>query len=383
MPLINAVEKQVFDSLNKAGRILIVLPQTPNGDALGAGLAFFRFLKKLDKQAEIVCAAEDVSNFSFLPEIGMVKKELEVFQSFVVSLDTARTPLDELSYETKPDRVDIFLKPKKGKYSEADISFRSAQFPYDLIITLDTPTLESLGTIYEKNTDLFFETTVINIDHHPNNQNYGEINLVDLTATSTSEILAGLIEDFEENLIDEIIATNLLTGIVVETNSFQHVKTTPQAFLRASSLIAKGGAHQQIIRELYKTKNISLLKLWGRALARIKEIKELGLTYSLINYSDFQKSGSVPADVLGVMKELISNLSGRKIILLLAEVSEKNVVSYFFLHPSLKAQVIASALGGQMLNGALGTFKITGDDLLEVEKQVLERLQRIKPQLET
>ena len=72
------------------------------------------------------------------------------------------------------------------------------------------------------------------------------------------------------------------------------------------------------------------------------------------------------------MKELISNLSGRKIILLLAEVSEKNVVSYFYLHPSLKAQVIASALGGQMLNGYMGTFKSTGAELLEVEKQVLE-----------
>lgn len=299
-----------------------------------------------------------------------------------MSLKTTTAELDELSYEVKEDRVDIFLKPKKGKFSQNDVSFRNAKFPYDLVVTLDTPSLEHLGEVYEKNRDLFFETPVINLDHHPNNEHYGEINLVDLTATSTSEIFAVLIENFEASLIDEPIATNLLTGIIVETNSFQHVKTTPRAFLKASNLVAQGGRHQDIIRELYKTKNISLLKLWGRALARLKEVPELGLTYSLVNHTDLQKSGSVLEDVLGVMKELVANLSGEKIILFLAETNPQEVVGYFHLHPSLKVQVVAGALTGQMLNGSLGTFQIKGEGLLQVEKSILEKLQKIQGQIQ-
>lgn len=374
-------EKQVFDLINKAKRILIALPRNPNGDGLGSGLALFSFLQKLEKEPEIVSAAEDLRKFSFLPGIDFLRRELQVFQSFVIQLDTAQTQLDELSYTAAPDRVDIFLKPKNGRFSEANLSFRDAKFPYDLVITLDTPSLEHLGSIYEKNTDLFFETTVINIDHHPNNEQYGEINLIDLTATSTAEILATLLENFEAGLIDENIATNLLTGIIVETNSFQHVKTTPRAFLRASNLINQGGKHQEIIRELYKTKNISLLKLWGRALARLREVNELGLTYSLLNYADLQKSGAQSGEVYGVMRELVANLSGRKIIFLLAEVSPREIVGYIHLHPSIPAQVVVSLLGGEMLNGSLGTFRISDGDLLEVEKGVLEKLQKVKAQL--
>lgn len=375
-------EQQVIDSIKKAKRILLALPQTPNGDALGAGLAFFGFLRKLEKEPEIVCVSPNLVNWQFLPNLSEIKPGLKLSQSFVISVKTTAVELDELSYEVKPERVDIFLKPKnQGKFSPENLSFRNARFPYDLIVTLDTPSLEHLGEIYEVNRDLFFETPVVNIDHHPNNEHYGEINLVDLTATSTSETVASLIENFEAGLIDEDIATGLLTGIIVETNSFQHVKTTPRAFLQASSLIARGGKHKEIIRELYKTKHISLLKLWGRALARIKEVKELGLTYSLVNFTDLEKSSSGPENILGVMKELVANLGGQKIILFLAETGPGEAVGYFYLHPSVRSQIVASALGGQMLNGSLGTFKVSGVDLLQVEKETLEKLQKIRDQI--
>lgn len=377
----NDVEQQIFNSLNKARRILIALPENLNGDAAGAGLACLGFLRKLEKEAVAVSSVADLGSLKFLPGSREIKRELEVYSSFVISVKTAQVKLDELSYEVKPDRVDIFLKPAAGTFTKEDISFRSGKFPYDLIITLDSPSLEHLGSIYEKNTDLFFETAVINIDHHPANEQYGEINLVDLTATSTSEILAGLIEDFEAELIDADIATNLLTGIVVETNSFQHVKTTPKAFLRASGLIARGGRHQDIIRELYKTKRISLLKLWGRTLARVKEVPELDLTYSLLNTADFEKSGSSEAELLDVMKELVANLTGRRMIFLLAEAALGKITGLCHLHPSLKTQIVMSALNGQMRNGSLGRFEISGKSLQEAEAEVLDKLSRLKEQI--
>lgn len=380
--MMSSIEQQIFDRLNKAKRILIALPQKASGDAVGAGLALFDFLKKLEKEPEIVCVAlNELKSLSFLPQYPEIKNTLKTYQSFVVTLNTKEVKLDELSYEAKEQRVDIFLKPKNGKFTETDLSFSQARFPYDLIVTLDTPMLENLGELYEKNRDLFFETPILNIDHQPANEHYGEINLVDLAATSTSEILAILIEDFEAGLIDENIATNLLTGIVIETNSFQHVKTTPKAFLRASSLIAKGGKHQEIIRELFKTKNISLLKLWGRALARVREIKELGLVYSLLAWSDLMKAGSGSQEILEVMKELVGNLSGRKIVMLLAEIAPQEIICYYHLHPTIKSQVLSSALGGQMLNGALGMFRLKERKLLEVEQEVLEKLEKIKEQI--
>ena len=375
------IEQQIFDSVNKAKRILVALSQNANGDGLGAGLALFEFLKKLEKEPELVSTVGDLGPYRFLPGIENLKTEVSVFQSFVISVTKTNAQLSELSYEERDDRVDIFLKPSAGKFSPQDVTFRTAKFPYDLIIVLDTPALEHLGVLYERNTDFFFETPIINLDHHPNNEHFGEINLVDLTATSTAEILAGLIESFEAGLIDDRIATNLLTGIIVETNSFQHIKTTPKAFLKASSLIAQGGRHQDIIRELYKTKNISLLKLWGRALARLREVKDLQIAYSLLSALDLQKSGSPEEDVFGVMHELVANLAGRKIIFLLAETASGDVLGYFYFHPSVRAQLVVETLGGQMLNGSTASLRITGVNILEVEKSVLEKLQKLKDQI--
>src|SRR3989344_2702705 len=376
----NGIERQIFDHIAKANRILVALPQNPNGDSIGSGLALRSFLLKQGKEPEVVCSTTDFSHFGFLPGLESVKREIQAFQSFVVSLRTSTVALDELSYEQHPDRVDIFLKPKDGKFTKDDVSFRTARFPYDLIVVLDTPSLDQLGELYEQNTDLFFETPVINIDHHPNNEQYGAINLADVTATSTAEILTGLVENFEADLIDSDMATNLLAGIIVETNSFQHIKTTPRAFLKASNLISWGGRQQDIIRELYKTKNVPMLKLWGRALARLREVDELGLAYSLVNLSDLAKTGTHAEDILQVMKELAGSLRERKMIMFLAEVASEEVLAYFYLHPNIKSQVVAGVLGGQMLNGNLVTFQSKGLDLGLVEKDALEKLLKIKDQ---
>ncbi len=374
-------EQQIFEAINKSKRILIALSQNANGDGLGAGLALFDFLKKLEKEPELVSTSPDASAYQFLPGIENLKNTISAEQSFVISVAKTSAQLEELSYEDLPERVDIFLKPRSGKFLSADVSFRSAKFPYDLIFVLDTPALDHLGALFEHNTDFFFETPTVNIDHHPNNEHFGEINLVDLTATSTSEILAGLIEDFEAGLMDDKIATNLLAGIIVETNSFQHIKTTPRAFLKASSLIAQGGRHQDIIRELYKTKNISLLKLWGRALARLREVKELQVVYSLLSAADLEKVGATEEDILGVTRELVANLAGRKVIFLLAETASGEIVGYFQFHPSVRTQLVMSALGGQMLNGSMGELRVRGPNLPELEKRVLETLQKIKEQI--
>jgi len=375
------IEQQVLDNLNKSQRILIALPQNPGGDAVGAGLGLHNFLKKLEKQPEIISAAKSLENYLFLPGVKEIKSTLDISQSFVISVGTSAAPLSELSYQQDDNRVDIFLKSKSGKYSAADVTFKNAKSPFDLIVTLDAPSLESLGDVYDNNTDLFFETPILNVDHHPGNEHYGQINLVDLTATSTSEILAVLMENFEASLVDGDIATNLLAGIIAETNSFQHAKTTPKAFLKASNLIVQGANQPEIIKHLYKTKHVSLLKLWGRALARIKELPELGLTYSMVNRLDLEKSGSGPEDISSVMKELVANLSEKKMILFLAEPKEKEIVGYFHLHPNIRSQIVAAALGGEMINGLLGSFHLTGVNLSDAEKQTLEKLEKIKNQI--
>ena len=105
-------------------------------------------------------------------------------------------------------------------YFEDGIRFiRRAKDKYDLIITVDSPDLESLGKLFEENTDFFYNTPIINIDHSSDNENYGQINHVDLTASSTAELIFNMFEEYDMKMINEDIATCLLTGIFTATDS--------------------------------------------------------------------------------------------------------------------------------------------------------------------
>ncbi|MCL5435697.1 MAG: hypothetical protein M1275_01290 [Patescibacteria group bacterium] len=380
MPEIS-IEQQIFESISRATRILIPLQNLPSGDCLGAALAMQEFLKKLNKEPWLVTAGEIAEKYRFLPHAAEVKDKLEQSRGFVISVNTEKAPLDELSYhlEEQAGRVDIFLKPKEGNYEAADVSFKSDRFPYDLILVLGIPSLDILGRLYDENTDMFFETPIINIDHHSNNEHFGEMNLVDITATSTTEILAELLESYESGLIDTSIATDLLAGILIETNSFQHIKTTPRAFLKASSLIAQGADQQEIIKHLYKTKSVQLLKLWGRALARLKEVPNLGLKYSLLKSEDMAKAGS--SDILEVMQELVTSLSDAKVIVLLAESETEGVRGYIYLHPNLVSPEISNLLGLTVGEGNLGSVAFAGLDLAGAEAELLSRLSKIKDRI--
>ncbi|MDB4939718.1 MAG: exopolyphosphatase-like protein phosphoesterase RecJ protein [Candidatus Doudnabacteria bacterium] len=372
--------EQLFELLGKSQRIIMALPASPNGDTLGGSLALAEFLKKMNKQVEIYCQKEDFGNLSFLPGVETIKHEIVFPKSFVISLSTENAKLEELSYNVLPDKVNIYLKPKQGNFSEKDLSFNS-EFPgFDLIICIDTPSLESLGALYEKNAEMFFSIPKVNIDNHITNDNYANINIVDVTASSTSEILLDLLKKYEGGLIDERIATNLLTGIIAETNSFQHNKTTPNSFLKASELISLGAKQQEIIKNLFKTKELPVLKLWGRAMARIKALPEFSSTYSVVSLQDIEKSEADQVVILKVAEDLAASITDSKLSFLAVE--QQNFVEVFVSsNPNIKLQELVNYFGGSFVSDSLAKFEIKDKAITEVESIIVKALTELKPRL--
>lgn len=320
-----------------AANSVLILAAGTSGDGLAAGLALRSFLGKLDKDALFYALHPVSERFRFLPQVGEVLPELDLTKNFVIDVATKRSPLSELSYKKEPERLSIFLKPASGALTAQDISFRSSMFPYDLVVVLGIASFEQLGEFYAQHTDLFFETPVLNIDFRASNENYGQLNLVNLSTTSCSEIILDLINQFESSLIDETIATQLLAGIIAETNSFQHVRTTPQTFLKASQLVSLGANQQEIIGNLYKTKSLGLLKLWGRVLSAMQQDERLSLFYSSASQLDIAESGALGADLDNIIKEMATELTSAKTQLFLAETGAG---ATGYLHTSLALDLI-------------------------------------------
>ncbi len=312
--------QQISDYLNRSRKVLLALPLHVTVDRLCSAYALNHVLSKMGKETGLASAARALPNVGFLTDLPPISPGLSTGQSLVINVATATAQLDELSYQSETDKVQIFLKAKgSGQFSPKDVSVTAGNQDYDLIITLGAQTLEDLAELYQQNTDLFFNTPKINLDIDAGNEYFGTINLIDVTASSLAEVVAQVIASVEQAVTDENVATSLLGGIIANTHSFQDAATTPKTLTAASSLIAQGARQQDIIKNLYKTKDFALLKLWGRALARIKTVSEASLLYSMLTRSDFEKTGEGGDRLVLVLRELLENVAGFKTIALLGE----------------------------------------------------------------
>ncbi|QQR83553.1 DHH family phosphoesterase [Candidatus Peregrinibacteria bacterium] len=242
-------------------RILLLTHTKADCDGLGAALAAYSVLKQMGKDPVVVTADPISENMRFLPSIDLLQNSLGG-DEFVIQLDISRTLIDKIKYNTSDDArlMNIVITPKNGVFSDKDVQFRSGEMvPFDLIMIFDTGNLEHLGSLYEKNVDLFYNTPLINIDHHASNTHFGQVNLLDPTAASATEVLYGFLKDLEtrhqKTYLNADIATLLLAGIITDTGSFQHANTSPRSMETAAELLDLGARQQEIIKNIYKTKS--------------------------------------------------------------------------------------------------------------------------------
>ncbi|MFA6908545.1 MAG: hypothetical protein WC289_01530 [Patescibacteria group bacterium] len=366
--------QQSVELITRSQSFLIALPSHPTTDAVAAGLGLFLTLEKLGKKAKVVCSEFDLPpHHQFLPKSKEIHTNMSAIRKFVITVDVARTPVDELSYDIVGDKLNIFLTPKSGFFEARDITTSPSNYEYDAIVVIDAPDLDALGKLYQENAEFFYHTPIINIDHSPSNEQYGQINPVDLVATSSSEIVFELCKALGTELLDEYIATNLLTGIISKTKSFQTATVTPRSLSIASHLIEQGARRDDIIKNLYRTKSIETLKLWGRALARLRTNHGGRVVWSVLNRQDFERSGADEQKLDGVIDELIVNTPQAELIVVIYEKSDQTIGVIASTTRSLDGFMVFRNWKPQGTKNYM-TFTLPGISLTDAEKQVLDAI---------
>ena len=259
----------------------------------------------------------------------------------------------------------------------SDIHIEEGTFNTDLIIVLDCSDLDRIGAFYTQNTDLFYEVPVVNIDHHSTNVNFGKVNIVDITASSTAEILVSLLETVGkdvQNMIDADMATCLLTGIITDTNSFQNSNTTPKSLTVAAQMVAAGAHQQEIITRIYMTRTLDQLRLWGRALAYIKEDPEYHFAWSTLSKADFVAAQASQNDgPRGVIDDLMKTAAGMNFVLLLYEREGSIKGSFRSIDPTINVAHLAALFGGGGHPQA-AAFAIDNASIAEKEQEILSQI---------
>jgi phosphoesterase RecJ-like protein len=148
-------------------------------------------------------------------------------------------------------------------------------------------------------------STIINIDHHHDNTQFGDFNLVDTAASSTAEIVHGLAKQLGAEITPEM-ASALYVGLVTDTGKFMYENTNANTHRIAAELIEAGVPVDDTYRRLYEHVPVEKLRLVARALEGLRRHCGERLVLSYISAEDYRATGAGEEMTEGIIDHLRS-----------------------------------------------------------------------------
>jgi phosphoesterase RecJ-like protein len=139
--------------------------------------------------------------------------------------------------------------------------------PLDVVVLTDCPNpVRTQGLLEQARAT---GATIVNIDHHPDNRRYGDVNWIEPAAAATGEMVYRLGVELGARFTPAI-ATNLFTAIHTDTGSFRYSNTTEETFTIAAALVAAGARPALVSGQLYERRQADSLRWLGESLRRIE-----------------------------------------------------------------------------------------------------------------
>lgn len=239
----DSAKNQLADKLKSANNILVTVSRDPSVDQLSACLGLTLFLNKAGKHAAAVFSGQVPSTIEFLQPEATLEKNTDSLRDFIIALDKSKA--DKLRYKVEDNVVRIFITPYKTSISQDDLEFSEGDFNVDVVVALGVHQQEDLDDAITAHGRILHDATVASITNTIDG-GLGSINWHDNQASSLSELATELAQAIDPSLIDNQIATALLTGIVAETDRFSNDKTSSQTMSASAALMA-AGANQQLV----------------------------------------------------------------------------------------------------------------------------------------
>jgi phosphoesterase RecJ-like protein len=152
----------------------------------------------------------------------------------------------------------------------------------DLIVTVDTPSVNRLGELAE----LIARPGVLVIDHHRSNTLYGSLNYVDPQADSTTLLVADLLDAWDREITADI-ARCLFAGLSIDTGSFRWASV--RGLRLAARLVEAGVDNAAMSRQLHDTHPFDWLPLLSRVLASAQLVpsESVSLVFAVVTHPDW------------------------------------------------------------------------------------------------
>jgi phosphoesterase RecJ-like protein len=270
------LNKKAHALISDAENILIISHVSPDGDAVSSVCVMADFVSHLGKNYQIFC-------------------------------DNNKTQFFNIVHETE-------IISDKDKLGSLDC--------FDLLVILDcgamsrTALADEIVAVKAKS-----QVNIIEFDHHPKFDDYVDIEIRRPEMASTTEVLFNFFQDNAE-VITPDMANCLLVGLLTDTANFLYPNTSSDTMAMASTLLEKGAQFPKIVNRLLNNKTVVTLKLWGKAMDRLRISQEYDLAICAISEQDITDvAGQEPLDpdVFSDISGFLSNIGGVSRLLMVRE----------------------------------------------------------------
>lgn len=316
---------QILDLLKEGQTFCLSGHQNPDGDVIGSELAMASLLKRLGgkKRVDICNNGPVPRSVAFLPGAHQIQNV---------------------------EKVD-------GKY--------------DVQIVFECSGADRMGGIIDFATQV---GKVINIDHHLHNPNFGDVNFVEPTTSSTAELIFKIIDRSGLPLqVDEAIC--LYTGLVTDTGWFRYGNTNPQSHAIASKLLATGFKVEDLSERIYLSKSKTALPLMAWVLSHMTLHYDDRVAIMKLPEAVFKEMGAVPDDVEEIVNLGLQRESVVASVLLKERSNPPAVKVSFRSKGQTDINQVARLYGGGGHRNASGCT--INQDLVAAEQSVIKEMKRV------
>lgn len=311
---------RILEEVAAHDSFLITTHESPDGDAVGSSLALANYLKGQGKDVTVYLCDQVPDIYMFLPMADTV-------------------------VHTLPERA------------------------FDICFVLDVGEFRRAGKEISNFRGI---GKFINIDHHPDCEQFGAINYLDSQACATGALIYRIIKAAGHD-VDYETALCIYTAVITDTGSFRYSNANPEAFDIAGKMVVKGINAWSVAEKLYESQPQNRLELLAMALATLS-VSKRGDYASVVVTLDMYDKCRADAELTDGFINYPRAIRGVEVAIFFREINEGRFKVGFRSKGKVDVSALAAAFSGGGHHNAAGCT-VTGS-LPEVKQQVFALLEK-------
>jgi phosphoesterase RecJ-like protein len=271
-----------------------------------------RFAKEF---AEIAALVETSRRFLLF---GHVDPDGDCIGSMLALAAFLRGKGKEVACFTPGDMAEIYLQLPLVK-----LFMRAEDLPSykpDMIFALDSPTTARTADLVMHGSGV----PVVNIDHHPTNERYGDVNVVDERASAAAILVYRFLDSVAPERITPEMADYLYLGVLMDTGGFRFRNTNAEALATAARFVELGARAHELAHDFIYVKKLGTLKLLARALDDLEVHGDGRIAAMRISRGMLAAAGAAMSDTEGFV-DYAASIDDVELAALFREVGESEI----------------------------------------------------------